>query len=102
MSVPTNPELDALQGLTESEGWRLLCEWYDKEWGPVAFAGKVAHAVGGGLSETEAVRTLQQTTVALKAVQGMKDWPTQQIAKLKAQREQQLVGPSMSRRGPGL
>lgn len=102
MSAPTNPELDALQALTESEGWRILSEWYDKEWGPTAFAEKVARAIGGTLPEAEAVRLLQQTTVALKAVQGMKDWPTQQIAKLKAQRDSQLAGPNLSRRGPGL
>lgn len=101
MSVPNNPELEALQGLIESEGWRLWLEWYEKEWGTAAFAQKVAGAVGdGSMDPAKAVAVLQQTTVALRAVQGLKDYPAHRIAQLKHQRAPAEV--NLSRRGPGM
>lgn len=96
-----NPELEALTALVESEGWRLFSAFYEKEWGTGAFGAKVANAVGdASLEPTKAIATLQQITVALKAVQGLKDWPAQRIATLKHQAKP--VEPNMSRRGPGL
>ena len=94
-----NPELDALQALVESEGWRLWLEWYEKEWGAVAFAGKVATAIGSA-DPVAAVTLLQQITVAHKAVQGLKEWPAHRIAQLKQQYIPSEV--NMSRRGPWL
>lgn len=102
MTIPSSPELEALQALTESEGWRLLMAWYDKEWGPSAFAAKVSRAIGGNLPEVDAVRTLQQTTVARAAVEGMKDWPDRRLSELRRQYRDAVLGPNPSRRGPGL
>lgn len=101
MTQVIHPELDALRGLIESEGWRLWLEWYDKEWGAVAFAQKVAKAIGHpGVDPAKAVTTLQQITVAHEAVQGLKDWPGHRIEQLK--RQQVPQEPNLSRRGPGL
>ena len=101
MSALKHAELDALQGLLESEGWRLWLEWYDKEWGAVAFAQKVAKAIGtSNVDPAKAVTILQQITVAHEAVQGLKEWPAHRMQQLK----QQFIPtePNMSRRGPGL
>lgn len=98
-----NPELDALQSLVESEGWRLWLEWYEKEWGDIAFATKVAAAISGADTPTQAqhaLSLLQQTTVARKAVLGLKDWPAFRIQQLK--RAPQPHDQPLSRRGPGL
>ena len=99
-----NPELDALQALVESEGWRLWLEWYEKEWGGVAFAQKIAAAVGAVAMTTseaqQALAIIQQSTVALNAVRGLKDWPAFRIQQLK--RAPQPHDQPLSRRGPGL
>ena len=101
MSAPTNPELEAVTALVESEGWRYFMEFYEKEWGTAAFGAKVSGAVGDpNVDPQRAVATLQQITVALKAVQGLKDWPAMRIAQLKRQTVP-AIG-NMSRRGPGL
>lgn len=103
MTVINNPELDALQALLESEGWRLLTAFYEKEWGTAAFGAKVSAAVDRVSNTTEAMlaaQLVQQTTVALKAVQGLKEWPAQRIQQLKRQAAPVIENPS--RRGPGL
>lgn len=101
MSTPTNPELEAVTALVESEGWRHFMAFYEQEWGTAAFGQKVARAVGdSNVDPSKAVQTLQQITVALNAVQGLKDWPANRIAYLK--RKTAPVEQNMSRRGPGL
>jgi hypothetical protein len=97
----TNPDLEALQGLLESEGWRLLTDWVDSEWGAVGFAAKVSQTLGDpNMDPKLAVTQLQQATVAQKAVLGAMTWPVQRINVLKRQQQPQEM--SMSRRGPGL
>ena len=100
MTQTINPELEALEALTTHPGWKIWCEWYDSEWGGVAFAQKVAGAIGGGMPEAEAVRTLQQTTVALAAVRALREWPEKRLQQLKRQQVPQEQ--NLSRRGPGL
>lgn len=99
----TNPELDALQAMTESDGWRQLSEYIDAEWGAVGFAAKVAGTIGNpGMDEKLAINQLQQAVVAQKSVMAIKEWPAKRIAYLKGLQAQALASGSMSRRGPGL
>lgn len=101
MTQTINPELEALVALLESEGWRLLTEWLEGEWGAVGFAAKVSRSLGDdSLDPKVALAQLQQATVAQKAVLGVRDWPKQRIAAMKRQHAPQEV--TLSRRGPGL
>ena len=101
MTPPTHPELDALDALLASEGWRLLEAWIDQEWGAVGFASKVSKTLGDPqMNPALAVAQLQQATVAQQAVTGIRQWPAQRIQQLK--RQQVLPEATMSRRGPGL
>ena len=102
MSVPTNPELDALVALTESEGWRLWLAWYEQEWGPMAMGVKVTSALAAVKTDAAGSAALiQQIAVAHEAVQGLKNYPTHRIAQLKRQTAVPMEG-NLSRRGPGM
>ncbi len=103
MTQVINAELEALVGLTESEGWKLLAGWIDQEWGAVGFASKVGATLGNpDLDPKLALAQLQQATVAQKAALGIKDWPTRRIAQLKHAHPKPTDAPNLSRRGPGL
>lgn len=101
MTQPSNPDLEALEGLVTHPGWLLVCGYIDQEWGAVGFAEKLSRTLGNiDLAPDLKVRQLEQATVAQQAALRIREWPKQRIHVLKqASRPQE---PNLSRRGPGL
>lgn len=99
MSEPN--ELEQLTDFLHSEGWRLFGEHCQREWGPsgLRFQSSVRDAAAqkeGGAQQLQLVLRVQEELIALLS------YPKARVEQLKNQQQAALVGPSMSRRGPGL
>jgi hypothetical protein len=99
---------DALEFLTRSEGWRILCDTARKEWATRERVGRK-----NALSDTDdkrALDKLRQITAAQEAVEWLLNLPTEELARLKRQEVEPTSTPTwrppsslnvgeMSRRG---
>lgn len=99
MSDPN--ELETLADLVNGPGWTWFKSYVNAEWGPAGrrFHRLVAQSVeakDGAVEELRALVKLQAEINALVAA------PRERLDQLRQQKKQELVGPSMSRRGPGL
>lgn len=90
-------EVEDLDALVKSPGFRRLAQWAEKEW-----ADKFSHLVTvavGDIDDVMALQKLRQLTVAKSAVEQLLKWPAERLNAL--QRGEQTRNPDLlSRRGP--
>ncbi len=75
----TKQQLDDLQSLLASPGWRLLTDMVEAEWGATGFGKKIADTLGTEGDTGLQLRQLQQATVAQREVLRVMNWPSEQI-----------------------
>jgi hypothetical protein len=83
-------ELQDLEDLLASPGWRLIEIMVDREWGATGFGQKIAQTVGqmaGNPKDLEqlqlAAQHLAQATVTQTEVQRIMKWPRETLAEAK-------------------
>lgn len=81
----------ALRDLLQSEGWRLLKEQADFEWGPLGMGRRMAEAIekvpAGPDRSYELAEAAERTYNTAKAVNALIAWPTEALhARTQAQR----------------
>jgi hypothetical protein len=94
-----NPELEALDHLVHSEGWRVFREMVNKDWGPAGerYISAVNNTMRVG-DEVSAVQQMRQVIVAQREISAVMQMPETRLKQLKqAEQRPELVG--QSRRG---
>lgn len=95
-----NPELEALDQLVHSEGWKRFTDMVDQQWGPSSawFLEQLDKALAvdgqGGTDHFRQVRSAQ------REIQKVMQMPAQRIAKIKTASQQPSGDFVGSRRGP--
>lgn len=93
-----NTELEALDHLIHSDGWRVFTDMVNKDWGPqgARFMESVTNAARG--DDRNAVGILRQIIASQREIQYVLGMPEQRLRLLKqADAKPELVG--QSRRG---
>jgi hypothetical protein len=96
--MPENHELEALDHLVNSDGWRLFREMVSKDWGPQGhrFIEGVTNAARG--TDSDAVGILRQIIASQREINYVLEMPANRVKLLKqAEQRHDLVG--QSRRG---
>ena len=96
-----NPELEALDQLVNSDGWKIFTQVISREWGTsegggAFFVDAVAKAVKA--QDRDATDHLRQICAAQREVQRVLTWPHKRLADLK-KGDPKTTPPVMSRRG---
>lgn len=85
-------ELEELEALVASEGWRLFSEHCQADWGPAAYRRAVQAALGlvpsSQRANEEANRTVLQIEASAREVEKIVGWPASRIRELRAKLEQ--------------
>lgn len=95
-----NNELETLTDLLHGAGWEWFGSHVAKEWGPSGL--RYQQAVRDAAQSKEAVVELQKVLYAQEQILALLTAPRARVESLKDARKRELVGPSLSRRGPGL
>ena len=93
-----NQELEALDQLVNSDGWRLFREMVGKDWGPQGhrFIDGVTNAARG--TDSDAVGVLRQIIASQREINYVLEMPAQRLKLLRQARLQAVPG-GQSRRG---
>ena len=102
----TDQLLTDLEDLLSHQGWSVLLDHAEQEWGKVGFAEKIAKTLGAPKATAEArelaLHQLEQATVTQREIWRLLNWPAEQIHLLRAKQKEALLAGTGSRRGPGL
>lgn len=94
-------ELEALQALVYSDGWKLFARMVGQQWGDSEGNGeRFLQAVSGAskAGDADAIAQLRQIVVAQREMQTVMQWPANRLKQL--QQASQQAGPQHpSRRG---
>lgn len=81
-------ELAALRDLQQSEGWKLLLGYLEREWGPAGYGWRMQKALSeiprNGERAYEIARIAEQIDATSEAVNQITSWPQERIQQLAA------------------
>lgn len=93
-------ELEQLQDLVRSEGWRVFTEFAAKEWGGAGQRFQFAVEQAAQKADAESAAYLRMVILSKKEVERLLAWPTERIHTLKA--KDTTTDGYQPRRGTGL
>lgn len=95
----------ALRELMQSEGWRLLREQADREWGPTGMGRRLAEAIetvaAGPNQDYELADTVKRTYGTAQAVMALVKWP-EEVIRARTQNQSTPLTSVMDRMRAGL
>jgi hypothetical protein len=94
---PDIKEPEALADLLGSDGWQLLREHLETEWGAAAYARRMDGAIAAAKAANRSAEgDICELAAAVRAVQVFTQWPTERLRQLKA--KPATVDPWLSKR----
>lgn len=80
-------ELEELESLLASPGWRNFLRYSQADWGPETYRRKVQQALGLVPDRPRAEDHVLQIEAAARAVERLLAWPEQRVRELRAKQE---------------
>lgn len=81
-------ELESLEALLASEGWRRFWAYYEAAWGPQPYRQRVQVSLKAANSPALANETVLQIEAATREVERLMTWPAERIKQLRAKQDE--------------
>lgn len=94
------PTLEQLSDGLSSPFWEWFGLHVTREWGPAGL--RYQQAVRTASMDANAVVELQKVLHTQEAILALMRFPAEELNRLRQQKKQEVLGPTASRRGPGL
>ena len=96
----SEPTLEHLADGIHSPFWEWFGQHVTREWGPSGL--RYQQAVRNASQSADAVVELQKVLHTQEAILALVRHPAEELNRLRQQKKQEVLGPTASRRGPGL